>query len=183
MGCATCKSNPPISCALLANPWKDRFSANSKAKELLARVKEDKIAEKKRLAPYYFGGFSHGANSSDTEGVHSKELEPYLNGSVEKKELTNGHTNGHTDEHAPTEAPTEVPKEPEQTEPTNGAAANEAPQEPQQAEPTNGATAIEAPKESAPAEPTNGIEAKETIVPLKVQEPITGSSIGVPHEH
>jgi homogentisate 1,2-dioxygenase len=32
------------------------------------------------LAPYYFGGFSHGANTSDTEGVHSKELKPYLNG-------------------------------------------------------------------------------------------------------
>ncbi|KAJ4345468.1 uncharacterized protein N0V89_011599 [Didymosphaeria variabile] len=58
----------------------DRFSANSKAKELLARLKEDKIAEKKRLAPYYIGGFSHGANASDTEGVHSKELKPYLNG-------------------------------------------------------------------------------------------------------
>ena len=165
MGCATCKSHPPTSRTVLANSWKDRFSANSKAKELLARVKEDKIAEKKRLAPYYFGGFSHGANSSDTEGVHSKELEPYLNGSVEKKELTNGNTNGHTDEHAPTEAPTEPPTEP------------------QQAEPTNGATAVEAPKESAPAEPTNGVEAKEATVLPKVQEPITGSSIGVPHEH
>ncbi|KAF2750992.1 homogentisate 1,2-dioxygenase [Sporormia fimetaria CBS 119925] len=60
----------------------DRFSANKKAQELLARVKQDKIAEKKRLAPYYIGGFSHGANASDTEGVHSKELEPYLNGTT-----------------------------------------------------------------------------------------------------
>jgi len=53
----------------------DRFSANKRAQELLARVKEDKISEKKRLAPYYFGGFSHGANTSDTEGVHSADLD------------------------------------------------------------------------------------------------------------
>ena len=26
------------------------------------------------MAPYYFGGFSHGANTSDTEGVHSADL-------------------------------------------------------------------------------------------------------------
>ncbi|KAH7068457.1 RmlC-like cupin domain-containing protein [Paraphoma chrysanthemicola] len=58
----------------------DRFSANKRAQELLARIKEDKHAEKRRLAPYYFGGFSHGANTSDTEGVHSKELEKYLRG-------------------------------------------------------------------------------------------------------
>ncbi|KAH9874017.1 hypothetical protein IAQ61_004645 [Plenodomus lingam] len=56
----------------------DRFSANKRAQELLARTKEDAIAEKRRLAPYYFGGFSHGANTSDTSGVHSEELEPYL---------------------------------------------------------------------------------------------------------
>ncbi|KAF2730224.1 Homogentisate 1,2-dioxygenase [Polyplosphaeria fusca] len=68
----------------------DRFSANPRAKELLAKLKEDKIAEKKRLAPYYFGGFSSGANTSATEGVHSKELKPYLNGAAE----TNGTTNG-----------------------------------------------------------------------------------------
>lgn len=57
----------------------DKFSANKKAQELLAHVKADKIAEKKRLAPYYIGGFSHGPNSSDSEGVHSKELEQTLN--------------------------------------------------------------------------------------------------------
>lgn len=56
----------------------DRFSANKRAQELLARVKEDKLAEKRRLAPYYFGGFSHGANTSDTTGVHSDELEKYM---------------------------------------------------------------------------------------------------------
>jgi homogentisate 1,2-dioxygenase len=56
----------------------DRFSANKRAQELLALIKEDKIAEKQRLAPYYFGGFSHGANTSATEGVHSAELEKYL---------------------------------------------------------------------------------------------------------
>jgi homogentisate 1,2-dioxygenase len=53
----------------------DRFSANKRAQELLARVKEDKVVEKQRLAPYYFGGFSHGANTSDTEGVHSADLD------------------------------------------------------------------------------------------------------------
>jgi homogentisate 1,2-dioxygenase len=58
----------------------DRFSANKRAQELLARVKEDKIAEKKRLANYYFGGFSHGANTSDTEGVHSADLDNKLYG-------------------------------------------------------------------------------------------------------
>jgi homogentisate 1,2-dioxygenase len=66
----------------------DKFSANKKAQELLARLKKDKIAEKKRLAPYYIGGFSHGANASDTEGVHSKELKPYLDCTA------NGATNG-----------------------------------------------------------------------------------------
>jgi homogentisate 1,2-dioxygenase len=40
-------------------------------------VKEDKIVEKQRLAPYYFGGFSHGANTSDIEGVHSADLDNY----------------------------------------------------------------------------------------------------------
>lgn len=58
----------------------DRFSANKRAQELLARIKDDKIAEKQRLAPYYFGGFSHGANTSNTDGVHRDELEPYLRG-------------------------------------------------------------------------------------------------------
>jgi len=56
---------------------------------LLARIKEDKIAEKQRLAPYFFGGFSHGANTSDTQGVHSEELKPYMSSKPE----TNG-TNG-----------------------------------------------------------------------------------------
>lgn len=70
----------------------DRFSANKRAQELLARVKEDKIAAKQRLAPYYFGGFSHGANTSDTEGVHSAELEPYIR-STSKVNGANG-TNG-----------------------------------------------------------------------------------------
>jgi homogentisate 1,2-dioxygenase len=56
----------------------DRFSANKRAQELLAQIKDDKIAEKKRLAPYYFGGFSNGANTSATEGVHSEELGQYL---------------------------------------------------------------------------------------------------------
>lgn len=77
----------------------DRFSANSKAIELLARLKEDKIAEKRRLAPYYIGGFSHGANASDTEGVHSRELAPYLNetktNGIRHDSLSNGDvTNG-----------------------------------------------------------------------------------------
>jgi homogentisate 1,2-dioxygenase len=40
-------------------------------------VKKDKVAEKRRLAPYYFGGFSHGANTSDTQGVHSEDLEQH----------------------------------------------------------------------------------------------------------
>jgi homogentisate 1,2-dioxygenase len=62
----------------LANIFQDRFSANKRAQELLARIKDDKIAEKKRLAPYYFGGFSHGANTSSTGGVHSEELKQYL---------------------------------------------------------------------------------------------------------
>jgi homogentisate 1,2-dioxygenase len=53
---------------------------------LLARIKDDKIAEKKRLAPYYFGGFSHGANTSVIDGVHAEELKKYL--SSESK--TNG---------------------------------------------------------------------------------------------
>lgn len=73
----------------LTNVLQDRFSANKRAQELLARIKDDKVAEKQRLAPYYFGGFSHGANTSDTDGVHRKELEPYLNGQAK----TNG-TNG-----------------------------------------------------------------------------------------
>jgi homogentisate 1,2-dioxygenase len=60
-----------------ADSLQDRFSANKRAQELLARVKEDKIAEKRRLAPYYFGGFTHGANTSDTEGVHSADLDNY----------------------------------------------------------------------------------------------------------
>jgi homogentisate 1,2-dioxygenase len=55
----------------------DRFSANKRAQELLTRVKEDKIAEKHRLAPYYFGGFAHGANTTDSEGVHSADLDNY----------------------------------------------------------------------------------------------------------
>lgn len=97
----------------------DKFSANATAKKLLARVKADKIAEKKRLAPYYFGGFSHGANTSETEGVHSEELAPYLNGTAEP----NGQTNGVSKEEHPIapipevtngitpEAATEVSKE------------------------------------------------------------------------
>lgn len=48
------------------------------------------IAEKKRLAPYYIGGFAHGANSSDTEGVHSKELKEYLNGATNGTAEVNG---------------------------------------------------------------------------------------------
>lgn len=56
----------------------DRFSSNKRAQELMARIKEDRAAEKRRLAPYYFGGFSHGANTSDTEGVHSAELGQYI---------------------------------------------------------------------------------------------------------
>lgn len=56
---------------------------------MLARLKIDKIEEKKRLAPYYIGGFSRGANSSMTEGVHSKELAPYLESSQK-----NGSSNG-----------------------------------------------------------------------------------------
>lgn len=67
----------------------DRFSANKRAQELLARIKDDKIAEKKRLAPYYFGGFSHGANTSNTEGVHAEELKQYLT-SDSKANGTNG---------------------------------------------------------------------------------------------
>lgn len=66
----------------LSNDWtkntnkvQDRFSTNKRAQELLARVKEDKIAVKQRMAQYYFGGFSHGANTSDTEGVHSADLD------------------------------------------------------------------------------------------------------------
>lgn len=70
---------------------------------MLARVKADKIAEKKRLAPYYFGGFSHGANTSATEGVHSEEMKPYLNGGLQPQtNQTNGiahsATNGATNE-------------------------------------------------------------------------------------
>ena len=51
------------------------------------------------MAPYYIGGFAHGANASDTEGVHSEELKPYLmdtkfNG-VRHDSLSNGDgTNG-----------------------------------------------------------------------------------------
>lgn len=75
--------------------FQDRFSSNKRAQELLARVKEDKIHEKRRLAPYYFGGFSHGANTSDTEGVHSEELEQYLRRDS-KINGTNG-TNGTED--------------------------------------------------------------------------------------
>ena len=71
----------------------DRFSANATAQKLLKRVKQDKIAEKKRLAPYYFGGFSHGANTSETEGVHSKELAPYLETKL-NGDLNGSHTNG-----------------------------------------------------------------------------------------
>lgn len=41
-------------------------------------MKEDAVAEKRRLAPYYFGGFSQGANTSSTSGVHSDELEAYM---------------------------------------------------------------------------------------------------------
>jgi homogentisate 1,2-dioxygenase len=55
---------------------------------LLARIKEDKLAEKQRLASYYFGGFSHGANTSNTEGVHSADL-----GSKQTPSKANG-TNG-----------------------------------------------------------------------------------------
>ena len=59
-------------------------------------MKQDKIAEKKRLAPYYIGGFSHGANASDTEGVHSEELAPYLSDAklngVRHDSLSNGVT-------------------------------------------------------------------------------------------
>jgi hypothetical protein len=55
-------------------------------------LKEDKIAEKKRLAPYYIGGFEHGANTSNTEGVHYRELKQYLEAPT--NDLTNGTTNG-----------------------------------------------------------------------------------------
>jgi homogentisate 1,2-dioxygenase len=68
-------SLPTTTPLVWTNIIQDRFSANKRAQELLARVKDDKIAEKKRLAPYYFGGFSHGANTSDTEGVHSADLD------------------------------------------------------------------------------------------------------------
>jgi homogentisate 1,2-dioxygenase len=79
-----------IDWSLLANfRSQDRFSSNKRAQELLARIKEDKVAEKQRLAPYYFGGFSHGANTSDTDGVHREELEPYLSGKA-KSNGTNG---------------------------------------------------------------------------------------------
>ena len=60
----------------------------------MARLKDDKITKQKMLAPYYIGGFAHGANSSMTEGVHSKELKPYLNGTSETNGTTNGTTNG-----------------------------------------------------------------------------------------
>ena len=58
--------------------WQDRFSSNKRAQDLLARIKQDKIAEKQRLAPYYFGGFMHGANTRDDDGVHKEEFEEYL---------------------------------------------------------------------------------------------------------
>jgi homogentisate 1,2-dioxygenase len=92
VGCTTSKwtEQPRQVNARVTDSKQDKFSANKKAQELLARVKQDKIAEKKRLAPYYIGGFEHGANTSDTEGVHSKELKPYLNGT--RTEATNGST-------------------------------------------------------------------------------------------
>jgi homogentisate 1,2-dioxygenase len=52
-------------------------------------VKEDKIIEKQRIAPYYFGGFTHGANTSDTEGVHSADLDNYKHHEV-KVNVANG---------------------------------------------------------------------------------------------
>lgn len=80
MGKTSCKYPWHKSSHVLSNILQDRFSSNQRAQELLARIKEDKLAEKQRLAPYYFGGFSHGANTSDTDGVHREELEPYLSG-------------------------------------------------------------------------------------------------------
>jgi len=51
-------------------------------------IKEDKVAEKQRLAPYYFGGFSQGANTSNTEGVHSAELGQYMSKDSESNGLS-----------------------------------------------------------------------------------------------
>lgn len=70
---------PPrfLAFGMLSNP-QDRFSSNKRAQDLLARIKQDKVAEKQRLASYYFGGFAHGANTRDDDGVHREEFEEYL---------------------------------------------------------------------------------------------------------
>jgi hypothetical protein len=111
---------------------------------LLTRLKEDAIAEKKRLAPYYIGGFTHGANSSDTQGVHSEELAPYLNGVSKTEELTNEVT------------PAEVPKE------TEIAETIQEPKEAEAADVQETGGAVQEPE--APREP-------EAPVPESTQEP------------
>lgn len=111
---------------------------------MLARLKKDAIAEKKRLAPYYIGGFTHGANSSDTQGVHSEELAPYLNGVSKTEELTNEVT------------PAEVPKETEIAETT---------QEPKEAE------AADVPKMGGAVQEPEAPRKPVASVPEPTQEP------------
>ena len=174
---------------------------------MLARVKEDAIAEKKRLTPYYIGGFTHGANSSDTQGVHSEELAPYLNGVSKTEELTN--------EVIPAEVPREIEiaettQEPKEVEAADvqgiGGAVQEpeAPREPeapvleptqepeQLAEATQIPGAFEVAKEPEMNEgkkSTNGdvtTEVKNGLEILglpKVYQNDTGSSIGIFKEH
>lgn len=93
MGQTSCKFPGCEVSHTLADYWQDRFSSNPRAQELLTRIKEDKLAEKQRLAPYYFGGFSHGANTSSTDGVHREELEPYLSEKAKMNGINgiNGH--------------------------------------------------------------------------------------------
>ena len=174
---------------------------------MLARVKEDAIAEKKRLAPYYIGGFTHGANSSDTRGVHSEELAPYLNGVSGAEELTNEDTPAEAPEETKIAETTQESKETEAADlheiggavqEPNGPREPEAPapeptQAPEQiAEATQIPGAFEAAKEpeiTDGTKATNGADTAEVKNGLEIlglpkeHQKDTGSSIGVFKEH
>ena len=175
---------------------------------MLARVKKDAIAEKKRLAPYYIGGFTHGANSSDTQGVHSEELAPYLNGVSKTEELTNKNSPADVPEETETVQVTQEPKEVEvadaheiggavqepETPRESEAPAPESTQETEQiAEATQIPGAFEAAKEPEITEGTKATNGDDTagvvkngleILGLpKEHQKDTGSSIGIFKEH
>lgn len=174
---------------------------------MLARLKVDAIAEKKRLAPYYIGGFAHGANSSDTQGVHSEELAPYLNGVSKTEELSNEDTPAEVPEETKIAETMQEPKEAEAADlqEMGGAVQEpEAPREPeapapeptqsteQIAEATQIPGAFEAAKEPEISEGTkatngdNTVEIKNGLEVLglpKENQKDTASSIGVFKEH